>query len=51
MLAERNGQCGSLNKGRLASQDVGVFVQQSQGGGNISECELPVTSEEYIMLS
>lgn len=51
MLAERNGQCGSLNKGELASKDVDVFIQQSRGRGSISESEMPVTSEEYIMLS
>lgn len=51
MLAERNGQCSGLNEGQLASKDVDVLVQQSQGRGSISESEMPVTSEEYIMLS
>lgn len=51
MLAERNGQCGDLNEGQLASKDVDVLVQQSQGRGSISESEMPVTSEEYIMLN
>lgn len=36
MLTEKNGQCGSLNKGELESKALAVFFQHCQGRGSKS---------------
>lgn len=47
MLPERNGQCGSLNKGESESEDLAVFFQHCQGRSSKSEdWNIPVSAEE-----
>lgn len=47
MLTERNGQCGSLNKGESESKDLAVFSQHCQERGSKSgNPSIPVSVEE-----